>query len=115
MMYADDANIIEHTHTLSRACIFIIERYCSLYDISINAQKKTKMDVFWGPQKNNEVKVNGTILETVTSFIIGIFYKNRIFKNAFQLDIKRIAVRRPFLTVSILKLRIKLFSNSYNI
>jgi hypothetical protein len=69
MVYADDTNVIAHTINDLRYCIILIERYCSLYDIAINA-KKTKWMLFGEPRSiiQEEVKVNGSVIEKVTSF-----------------------------------------------
>ena len=50
-------------------CIFIIERYCMLHDICINA-KKTKWMLFGEPRSilTDEIKVNDILLEKVSSF-----------------------------------------------
>jgi hypothetical protein len=69
LVYADDTNVIAHNPKDLYICIFIIERYCMLYDIAIN-EKKTKWMLFGEPKSNlnEEIRVNGTILEKVNSF-----------------------------------------------
>ncbi len=69
MVYADDTNVISHTVQDLRNCINIIENYCMLYDVSINA-KKTKWMHLGKPTSliEPEIKVNGDILEKVTAF-----------------------------------------------
>jgi hypothetical protein len=88
MVYADDTNVIAHTFDDLMICIFIIERYCSLYDICINA-KKTKWKFFGEPRSivEDEVKLNGATLEKVKSFkFLGVIiaqdgsYKEHILK-----------------------------------
>jgi hypothetical protein len=69
MVYADDTNVISHTVEDLRVCINIIENYCMLYDISINAKKTKWMHL--GLQSSiivPEIRVNGDILEKVLSF-----------------------------------------------
>jgi hypothetical protein len=69
MVYADDTNVISHTVDDLNVCIGIIERYCALYDISINA-KKTKWMRLGEARSSIEpiVKINGDTLEKVDSF-----------------------------------------------
>jgi hypothetical protein len=78
MVYADDTNIITHTIEDLHMCVHIIERYCMRYDISINA-KKTKWMLFARPLSilNEEVRVNGVILEKVDSFkFLGVIIRS---------------------------------------
>jgi hypothetical protein len=69
MVYADDTNVICHTVNDLYKCIIVIERYCMLYDIKINA-KKTKWMLFGSPKSilSENVCVNGEKLEKVNSF-----------------------------------------------
>jgi hypothetical protein len=69
MVYADDTNVICHTAEDLHRCIIVIERYCMLYDIKINA-KKTKWMLFGKPNSvlDESVRVNGELLEKVKSF-----------------------------------------------
>jgi hypothetical protein len=69
MVYADDTTLVCSNLRDLEDCISIIEKYCSKYDIIINA-KKTKCMIF-GTIKSIEapqVKVNGQILEIVDVF-----------------------------------------------
>ena len=52
MVYADDTNVIAHTFEDLNKCLSIIETYCALYDIIINAKKK-QMDAFWRADKHH--------------------------------------------------------------
>jgi hypothetical protein len=69
MVYADDTNVISHNLVDLYECIFIIERYCMLYDITINA-KKTKWMLLGEPKSivAEEVLLKGAVLEKVESF-----------------------------------------------
>ena len=69
MVYADDTNVIAHTIEDLNKCLKIIETYCMLYDISINA-KKTKWMHFGEPTSiiEPEIRINGGTLEKVKFF-----------------------------------------------
>ena len=69
MVYADDTNVISHTVDDLNVCIGIIEKYCALYDISINA-KKTKWMRFGEAKSIIDplIKINGDVLEKVNFF-----------------------------------------------
>ena len=79
MVYADDTNVIAHTFEDLMICIFIIERYCSLYDICINA-KKTKWMLFGEPRSivEDEVKVNGIIFLKKFKLYVCLTIKKKI-------------------------------------
>ena len=68
-MYADDTTVVCETLNNLNKCIAIIESYCDLYDIKINA-KKTKWMQFGDSKSIVEpiVRVNGEILEKVEQF-----------------------------------------------
>ena len=69
MVYADDTTVVCETLNNLNKCIAIIENYCDLYDIKINA-KKTKWMQFGDSKSIVEpiVRVNGEILEKVEQF-----------------------------------------------
>jgi hypothetical protein len=69
MVYADDTTVICHTLENLNISIAIIEKYCDLYDIKINA-KKTKWMLIGEPDSiiDPVVKVNGEILDRVEEF-----------------------------------------------
>jgi hypothetical protein len=69
MVYADDTNVITRTIDDLNVCIIIIENYCMLYDIGINA-KKTKWMYFGKPRSiiEDEIIVNGQEIEKVEKF-----------------------------------------------
>jgi hypothetical protein len=69
MVYADDTTLVCSDLKKVNKCVHIIETYCKLYDISINA-KKTKFMVFGTLRSvvEPEIKVNGQIIEMVDIF-----------------------------------------------
>ena len=69
MVYADVTNVIAHTVEDLNKCLSIIETYCALYDIIINA-KKNKWIHFGEPTSIIEpiIKINGDTLEKIKYF-----------------------------------------------
>ncbi len=69
MVYANDSNVIAQTKEDLNKCPNIIETYCALYDISINA-KKNKLMHFGEPTNIIEpiIKIDGDTLEKVKFF-----------------------------------------------
>jgi hypothetical protein len=70
MVYADDTNVIAHIVEDLNKCLSIIETYCALYDISINAKKTTNGFILGEPTSIIEpiIKINGDTLEKVKYF-----------------------------------------------
>jgi hypothetical protein len=69
MVYADDTTLVCEDLNSLKACIRLIEEYCGLFDITINA-KKTKCMIF-GEIKSivsPEIVVSGQTLEIVETF-----------------------------------------------
>ncbi len=69
MVYADDTTLVCDNLGSVRICIEIIEKYCNIYDIAINA-KKTKCMIFGKPTSivDPTILVNGQVLEIVDTF-----------------------------------------------
>jgi hypothetical protein len=84
--------VVCHDISSLEYCIKIIERYCDVFDIQINA-KKTKCMVF-GPIKSivePEIKVNGQILEIVENFKFLGVHIERGGKHDKHISIRRTA------------------------
>ena len=91
MVYADDTTLVCNNLTDLRACIELIENYCNLYDIIINA-RKTKGMIFGKITSivEPEIKVNKQTIEIVEVFKFlgvnidreGTFKKHLIIKRS---------------------------------
>jgi hypothetical protein len=92
MVYADDTTLVCDNINNLKACIQIIEVYCKLYDIQINA-KKTKCMIFGEIRSivEPEIKVNDQIIEIVNTFKFLGVHIDREGNFVNHLNIKRTA------------------------